>query len=134
VLAHHVVDIDVGVDRGVLLQVPMSIVPGPDMSKISLSSRCVMTLTASPIIGYSVTPRWKNGLPVSLPLISPSMSSAPTANSSRASPWPPFGSTAILVMTPMTSALSARILKICRRSRGCRLRRRRESAPAPARR
>ena len=37
----------------------MSIVPGPDMSKISFSSRWRDQLTASPIIGYSVTPRWK---------------------------------------------------------------------------
>ena len=81
--------------------VPMSIVPGPDMSKISRSSRGVMRPTASPIIGYSVTPRWKKG-PLSPSLISPSMSSAPVANS-------PFASSAILVMTPTTSASPARM-------------------------
>jgi hypothetical protein len=40
-------------------KVPMSIVPGPDMSKISFNSLCVIRCTASPITGYSVTPRWK---------------------------------------------------------------------------
>src|SRR5262245_21093472 len=72
------------------------------------SSRSVISIAGSPMIGYSVTPRWKDGIPP-LVLISPTRSSCATLR--QASSCSFAGRSAISVIMP---TLTEPVLRIPR--------------------
>ena len=72
------------------------------------NSRSVISIAGSPMIGYSVTPRWKCAAPEpALDLISPTRSSRATLR--QALSWSRTGRSAISVIMPTMTELLLRI-------------------------